>query len=71
MRNMKSQIRGTISGFVFLAAGIGTSIFLCFTIYMYYHAPPAAAYQVVGTCDVIAMITSLIVFFFGIVKRND
>lgn len=71
MREMRDMVRGTLTGFIYFIAGIGTTIFLAFTIYFFYHSPPAASFVVVGWSDVIATLGSIIVFYFGIVKRYD
>ena len=71
MRYMRDMVRGTLTGFIYFIAGIGTTIFLAFTIYFFYHSPPAASFVVVGWADMVAMLGSVIVFYLGIVKRDD
>ena len=71
MRNMKSSIRGTLSGMAIFFSSIGMTMFVRVGGILFDKVGPWAPFQLLGTADVSVFVISLIFLACGLIKRND
>lgn len=71
MRNMKSHIRGTLSGIAFFFGSIGTTIFALVGGIIFDKIGPAAPFLLVSSADFSVLIIAMAFIMFGAIKRSD
>ena len=71
MRNMKKEIRGTLSGLAFFFGSIGTTTFALVGGIIFDKIGPWAPFVVVAQADFIVLIITLIFIICGKLKRWD
>lgn len=71
MRNMKSTIRGTLSGIAFFFGAVGTTVFIFVGGILFDTVAPWAPFIVVGVADYIVIVVALVFIFTGLIKAED
>ena len=71
MRDMKSDIRGTLSGIAYFFGSIGTTLFALLGGVMFDQIGPWAPFLLVGVVDFVVVIVSMIFIITGLIKKTD
>ena len=71
MRNMKKEIRGTLSGIAFFFGSIGTTTFALVGGIIFDRIGPWAPFVLVAHADAIVLFISLIFIILGKINRSD
>ncbi len=71
LRNMKSTIRGTLSGIAFFFGSVGTTTFVMAGGILFDTVARWAPFMLVSCADFVVIIFALIFICMGWVKRDD
>lgn len=71
MRNMKANIRGTLTGLAFFFGSVGTTTFALIGGILFDKVAPWAPFMVVGTADATVFLVCITFLAFGLIKRDD
>ena len=71
MRNMKSTVRGTLSGIAFFFGSLGTTVFVLVGGILFDKVAPWAPFFMVGVADLAVIPFALAFIFTGLVTKDD
>lgn len=71
IRNMRSTIRGTMTGIAFFFGSVGTTTFVMVGGILFDKVGPWAPFMLVGVTDGVIIIFIMIYLGLGLIKRDD
>ena len=71
MRNMKSTIRGTLSGIAIFFSSVGTTLFTLGGGIAFDKIAPWAPFTIVGIADGVCLIFAIVFIANGLLKKDD